>query len=186
MHIAWYAGHCRIIDLDLHYNAMYWGKLRLNIWLTILRFIPNLIIRCTIYEVEFILIMCPIYMWPSNVIQLQPGQEISVEFCRTVRKSFLQNSVEFPKRIGTIFPYISTEFPHISTERKFFMEMYGNQRGKHLCTEMCGIVRKSVKKNSVLPEMCGNQIWLRSGLNWLFNLILTAVKMQKKTIVKSC
>ena len=63
--------------------------------------------------------------------------------------------------------------------------MYGNQRGKHLCTEMCGIVRKSVKKNSVLPEMCGNQIWLRSGLNWLFNLILTAVKMQKKTIVKS-
>ena len=57
--------------------------------------------------------------------------------------------------------------------------MYGNQRGKHLCTEMCGILRKSVKKNPVLPEMCGNQIWLRSGLNWLFNLILTAVKMQK-------
>ena len=25
-----------------------------------------------------------------------------------------------------------------------------------------------------------------SGLNWLFNLILTAVKMQKQTIVKSC
>ena len=87
MHIVWYAGHCKIIDLDLHYNDIT---------------IPN-----------FLYVS---YMWPSNVIQLQPGQEISVEFRRTVRKSFLRNSAEFPKRIRMIFPYIPAEFPHISTE----------------------------------------------------------------------
>ena len=127
--------------------------------------------------------MCPIYMWPSNVIQLQPGQEISVEFRRTERKYFLQNSVEFPKRIGMIFPYISTEFPHISTETVNF---YGNVRKSEGKASLYGNVRNSTeigeKNNSELPEMCGNQIWLRSGLNWLFNLILTAVKMQKKLL----
>ena len=60
--------------------------------------------------------------------------------------------------------------------------MYGNQRGKHLCTEMCGIVRKSVKKN------CGNvrksdlvEIWVELA----FQLDLNCSENAKKTIVKN-
>ena len=62
------------------------------------------------------------------------------------------------------------------------MEMYGNQRGKHLCTEMCGIVRKSVKQNCA--EMCGNQIWLRSGFILAFQLDLNCSENAKKKYCK--
>ena len=63
MHILWYAGHCRIIDLVLYYKIwqchtrlMSRGKLKFNIWLTILCFIPNLIIRS---KVKFLI--CVLY-----------------------------------------------------------------------------------------------------------------------------
>ena len=78
----------------------------------------------------------PFYMCPSNVIQLQPGQEIPynsaelyVFFCVIVRNWLKE------------------------------LEWY-------LCTEMCGIVRKSAEKfySQKCTEMCGNQIWLRYGL----------------------
>ena len=120
------------MPLQCNYNAMCWGKLKLNIWLTILCFIPNLIIRCTIYEVKFRI--CVLYV----TFKCHP----------TPAKKFPYNSAE----------------------------LYGNFR---TFPQNDKLVRKSVKKNSVhCTEMCGNQIWLRSGLNWLLHfLILTAVKM---------
>ena len=60
--------------------------------------------------------MCPICDLQMSSNFIPERQEISVEFHRTVRKSFLRNTAEFPKRIRMIFPYIPAEFPHISTE----------------------------------------------------------------------
>ena len=63
------------------------------------------------------------------------------------------------------------------------MELYGNRCGK---SSLFGNVRNCMEIGEKLcMEMCGYQIWLRSGLNWFLNLILNAVKI-KKTIVKSC
>ena len=84
---------------------------------------------------------------------------------------------------------ISVHFHWISAHFNRTVKFYGNVRKSEGKASLYGDVRNCTEigeKNSVLPEMCGNQIWLRSGFNWLFNLILTAVKMQKKTIVKSC
>ena len=123
-----------------------------------------------------------------------PGQEISVEFHRTVRKCFLRNSLKewdwyfcrFPQNFLT-FPHISThfhstvKFMEICRKKKLYTEMYAVVRKsvgkKKLCMEMCGIVRKLVEKH-LCTEMCGiygnrwkkptlceNQIWLRSGLS---------------------
>ena len=104
--------------------------------------------------------MCPlcVIQMSSN---LSSGQEISVEFLRTVRKYFLPNSAEFPKRFDLeryfrTFPQNFRTFPQdgkIVWEYVKKTTLYGNARHcmeiggkKHLCMEMCGIVCKSVRK----------------------------------------
>ena len=65
------------------------------------------------------------------------------------------------------------------------MEMYGYQRGKHLCTEMCGIVWKSVKKLCTSGNVRKSdlvEIWVELA----FQLDLNCSENAKKTIVKSC
>ena len=125
--------------------------------------------------------MCP---RPSNVIQLQPGQEISLEFRRTVRKFFcgiLRNSLKELER----YFYTFASIQKYNSLRKC-AELYGNRWEKHLCTEeMCGIVRKSVKKPSLYRNARKSdlvEIWFELASQ----LDLNCSENVKKTIVKSC
>ena len=133
MHIVWYTGHCRIIDLDLHYNAMSWGKLKIQYMTYYIAFHTKFDHKMHYYEVKFII--CDLYVtfnFKCHPTSARPRNfRIIQQNCTgPVRKSFLRKSVKI-----------------------------GNKQ-QQLCT-----------------EMRGNQIWLRFGLNWLLNLILTAVKM---------
>ena len=145
MHIAWYADNCRIIDLDLHYNAMYWGKLKLNIWLTILRFIPNLIIRCTIYEVKFIicvLSICDLQM-SSNFSPAKKFPYNSAELYGNLFCRILWNSRKELERYFRTFPL---NFRTFQQNGKILWKCTEIRGESISVTEMCGIVWKSVKK----------------------------------------
>ena len=183
MHIAWYAGHCRIIDLDLHYNAMYWGKLKLNIWLTILRFIPNLIIRGTIYEVKFIICVpsiCDLQM-SSNFSPAKKFPWNSAELYGNLFCRILWNSRKELERYFRTFPLNFRTFQQNGKILWKCTEIRGESISVRKCAELYGN-----RWNKTVRKCAEIRYGWDLGLYWLFNLILTAVKMQKKTIVKSC
>ena len=142
MHIAWYAGHCRIIDLDLHYNAMYWGKLKLNIWLTILRFIPNLITRCTIT------FKCPNFS-PAKKFPWNSAELYGNLFCRILwnsRKELERYFRTFPLNFRTFqqngkILWKCTEIRGESISVRKCAELYGNRWKKTLYFRKCAEIR---------------------------------------------
>ena len=153
--------------------------------LTILRFIPNLIIRCTIYEVKFIICVLSTFVYvtfkchptsarPRNFRRIpQNCTEIfSAEFCGIPEKNWNDSSVHFH--------WISAHF-------NITVKFYGNVRKSEGKASLYGNVRNCTEIGET--KLCGNvrksdliEIWVELA----FQLDLNCSENAKITIVKSC